>query len=303
MVAGWLKDRRNAAAFEVGDNLDTGEQYGFTVRKGNTKLLAPINKAIAEAKADGTYKKLYEKWIGPYLRVRGASASAASADGSRRPRPPLRGEPRYSRGAQYVVFVAVVVAFAVAADWGQLQNQFAAADLAKQLFPDDHHGRRCSNTVIYTLLGFVLGLVLGVVLALMRLSSVGPYRWLATALHRVLPRAAGPADLHPRRASACRWRSPAWRSPAAPTARWRSRSAWSRPPTWPRRSGPASRRCPRGSSRRPGRWACRTARAMRSIVIPQAFRIVIPPLTNELVLLFKDSSLVLFLGVTRRASS
>ena len=34
-------------------------------------------------------------------------------------------------------------------------------------------------------------------------------------------------------------------------------------------------------------------RAMVSIVIPQAFRIILPPLTNELVLLFKDSSLVL----------
>ena len=40
------------------------------------------------------------------------------------------------------------------------------------------------------------------------------------------------------------------------------------------------------------------ARAMVSIIIPQAFRIVIPPLTNELILLIKDSSLVLFLGVT-----
>jgi polar amino acid transport system permease protein len=40
------------------------------------------------------------------------------------------------------------------------------------------------------------------------------------------------------------------------------------------------------------------AKAMRSIIIPQAMRIVIPPLTNELVLLFKDSSLALYLGVT-----
>jgi polar amino acid transport system permease protein len=40
------------------------------------------------------------------------------------------------------------------------------------------------------------------------------------------------------------------------------------------------------------------ARAMISIIVPQAFRIILPPLTNELVLLFKDSSLVLFLGVT-----
>ena len=44
-------------------------------------------------------------------------------------------------------------------------------------------------------------------------------------------------------------------------------------------------------------------RAMLSIIIPQAFRIVIPPLTNELVLLFKDSSLVLFLGVTAGGAS
>ena len=37
---------------------------------------------------------------------------------------------------------------------------------------------------------------------------------------------------------------------------------------------------------------------MVSIVIPQAFRIIIPPLTNELVLLLKDSSLVYVLGTT-----
>ena len=66
VVQGWLKDTANADAFEVVDNLNTGEQYGFTVKKGNTKLLAAVNKALADAKADGTYKKLYEKWIGPY---------------------------------------------------------------------------------------------------------------------------------------------------------------------------------------------------------------------------------------------
>ncbi|MGW1723955.1 transporter substrate-binding domain-containing protein [Streptomyces sp. NPDC002306] len=76
VVQGWLKDKANADAFKVVDNLNTGEQYGFTVKKGNTKLLAAIDKAITEAKADGTYKKLYEKWIGPY------DASAASPSAS-----------------------------------------------------------------------------------------------------------------------------------------------------------------------------------------------------------------------------
>ena len=66
VVQGWLKTKANADAFKLADNINTGEQYGFTVKKGNTKLLAAINKALADAKADGTYKKLYEQWIGPY---------------------------------------------------------------------------------------------------------------------------------------------------------------------------------------------------------------------------------------------
>jgi polar amino acid transport system permease protein len=39
-------------------------------------------------------------------------------------------------------------------------------------------------------------------------------------------------------------------------------------------------------------------RAMVWIIIPQAFRIVLPPLTNELILLAKDSSLIYLLGLT-----
>ncbi|MFE3414909.1 transporter substrate-binding domain-containing protein [Streptomyces mirabilis] len=78
VVQGWLKDKANADAFKMVDNLNTGEQYGFTVKKGNTKLLAEINRAIKQAKADGTYKKLYEKWIGPYP----ASAATASPSAS-----------------------------------------------------------------------------------------------------------------------------------------------------------------------------------------------------------------------------
>ena len=38
--------------------------------------------------------------------------------------------------------------------------------------------------------------------------------------------------------------------------------------------------------------------AMRRIVLPQAFRIIIPPLTNEMVLLLKDTSLMFIIGTT-----
>ncbi|WP_128436641.1 transporter substrate-binding domain-containing protein [Streptomyces cyaneus] len=78
VVQGWLKDKANAAAFEVAEQINTGEQYGFTVKKGNTKLREAINKAIKDAKADGTYKKLYEQWIGPYDESAASASPAAS---------------------------------------------------------------------------------------------------------------------------------------------------------------------------------------------------------------------------------
>ena len=37
---------------------------------------------------------------------------------------------------------------------------------------------------------------------------------------------------------------------------------------------------------------------MASIVLPQAFRIIVPPLTNEFVLLIKDTSLLFVIGTT-----
>ncbi|MFE9595325.1 ABC transporter substrate-binding protein [Streptomyces sp. NPDC006294] len=65
VVQGWLKDKANADRFVLGQNIETGEQYGFSVKKGNDKLRAAIDKAIKDARADGTYDKLYQQWIGP----------------------------------------------------------------------------------------------------------------------------------------------------------------------------------------------------------------------------------------------
>ena len=49
--------------FTVTDEFDTGEEYGFGVRTGNTALLEEINAAITAARADGTYEKLFAKWF------------------------------------------------------------------------------------------------------------------------------------------------------------------------------------------------------------------------------------------------
>ena len=54
---------------------------------------------------------------------------------------------------------------------------------------------------------------------------------------------------------------------------------------------------PRGQMEAARSLGMPTWRAMVTIVIPQAFRIVLPPLTNEVILLTKDSSLVYVLGL------
>ncbi len=203
---------------------------------------------------------------------------------------------RLSRGAQYVVFVAAVIAFALSADWGRLKNQFAQADIAEQMFPDVIT-LALKNTVLFTVSGFAVGLVLGLVIALMRLSSVGPYRWLAgiyieifrglpallififigVAVPLAFPGTEIIGGTYGKVALALGLVAAAYMAETI-------------------RAGIQA--VPKGQMEAARSLGFSPARAMISIIIPQAFRIILPPLTNELVLLFKDSSLVLFLGVT-----
>ncbi|MFC9285331.1 amino acid ABC transporter permease [Streptomyces sp. NPDC057052] len=203
---------------------------------------------------------------------------------------------RLSRGVQYVVFVAALVAFALSADWDRLQNQFAQADIAERMFPDVIT-LALKNTVLYTLSGFLVGLALGMVIALMRLSSVGPYRWLAgvyieifrglpallififigVAVPLAFPGTEIVGGTYGKVALALGLVAAAYMAETI-------------------RAGIQA--VPKGQMEAARSLGFSPARAMVSIIIPQAFRIILPPLTNELVLLFKDSSLVLFLGVT-----
>ena len=50
-------------ALEIVQVIPTGEQYGIAFPK-NSDLIEPVNKALAEIKEDGTYEKIYKKWIG-----------------------------------------------------------------------------------------------------------------------------------------------------------------------------------------------------------------------------------------------
>ncbi len=48
---------------EVVETIPTGEQYGIAFPK-DSELVDPVNEALAEIKEDGTYEKIYKKWIG-----------------------------------------------------------------------------------------------------------------------------------------------------------------------------------------------------------------------------------------------
>ncbi|MFD5820166.1 amino acid ABC transporter permease [Streptomyces sp. NPDC059618] len=203
---------------------------------------------------------------------------------------------RISRAVQYAVFVAVVIVLAVTADWGRLQNQFFQWDLVKQMFPEVIT-LALKNTVIYTMSGFAVGLVLGIVIALMRLSSVGPYRWFAgvyievfrglpalmififvgVAVPLAFPGTEIIGGTYGKVALALGLVGAAYMAETF-------------------RAGIQA--VPKGQMEAARSLGFSHARAMVSIIVPQAFRIIVPPLTNELVTLFKDSSLVLFLGVT-----
>ncbi|MEU8821659.1 basic amino acid ABC transporter substrate-binding protein [Actinoplanes sp. NPDC048796] len=56
--------KANPGKVVVAAGFDTGEQYGFAVKKGNAELLKAVNDALAAARSDGTYDKIYKEWIG-----------------------------------------------------------------------------------------------------------------------------------------------------------------------------------------------------------------------------------------------
>jgi polar amino acid transport system permease protein len=199
---------------------------------------------------------------------------------------------RVIRGVQYGVLVLVVVVIALNTNWPRIRAAFFDLDVARRMFPEVIT-IALKNTVVYTALGFAFGLGLALVLALMRLSSVGPYRWFARGyieFFRGLPALlvfvavgsgvplAFPGTILNRYVAlmlALGIVSAAYMAEVI-------------------RAGIQA--VPRGQVEAARSLGMSPVKTMIWIVIPQAFRIVLPPLTNDLVLLTKDSSLALFLG-------
>jgi len=64
VVNDWLKKPEVAEKFELGEVIESGNQYGFAVKKGNAELLKVINEQLDAAIKDGTWAKVYKQWIG-----------------------------------------------------------------------------------------------------------------------------------------------------------------------------------------------------------------------------------------------
>ncbi|MGH3344345.1 MAG: amino acid ABC transporter permease [Carbonactinosporaceae bacterium] len=200
-----------------------------------------------------------------------------------------------SRGLQYAAAGLALVLVAVFADWGRVAQAFLDVEVAAQLFPAIFT-TALKNTLVYTACGFSFGLALGLLLALMRLSPVGPYRWFANGfieLFRGLPALVVFIAFGYGLPIALQVQVPGGVLGTVTVALGLVGGAYMAETI---RAGILA--VPRGQMEAARSLGMSHTWAMVSIVIPQAFRIVLPPLTNELILLTKDSSLVYLLGLT-----
>ena len=200
---------------------------------------------------------------------------------------------RLLRGALYASALVAVVLLASLADRDLLRRNFLDAEIAASMFPDVLLVA-ARNTVVYTALAFTFGLVLGLLLALMRLSSIAPYRWFATLYIEVFRGLPALLTIF----------LVGFGIPIAFQTRWPVllqitlglgivAAAYMAETI---RAGIEA--VPRGQMEAARSLGMSRGRAMTSIIIPQGFRIIVPPLTNELVLLIKDTSLLFVLGTT-----
>lgn len=221
------------------------------------------------------------------------TAGTATAPPRRRTSPRKRAQ--RARWTQYAILVIALIALGAVADFGQIQKVFFRGDLIRDTLTQGL-GQALLNTLIYTAGAFVIGLLAGTVLALMRLSTVGPYRWLALVyieFFRGLPAlivliAFGllPLAFQGLEIPFGTY-GVVWLALGIVAAAYMAETI---------RAGIQA--VPKGQVEAARSLGMPAGAATRKVVLPQAFRIITPPLTNELVLLVKDSSLVYIIGLS-----
>lgn len=179
---------------------------------------------------------------------------------------------------------------------GTFVDEFLNLDVIRGMFPE-LLTEGAKNTIIFTFFSFLGGLLLGLVIALMRISTTRWLRWPAAVFTDVLrglpalltifiigfgiPIATGWQFPFPRYFPGCLALSLVGGAYISETIR------------------AGIEAVPRGQMEAARSLGMTRGIAMRKVILPQAFRLIVPPLTNELVLLFKDTSLLAVLGTVR----
>ena len=204
---------------------------------------------------------------------------------------------RSLRLGAYALGLTVLGAVIILADWAVVADKYFDLERAREQFPEIIT-IAAKNTLIYTVLSFIGGVVLGLSMALLRLSSIRPYRWFAATyieIFRGLPALLtiifvgfiGPIALKFQYPEILGVPSGGIVALSLVAGAYLAETI---------RAGIEA--VPRGQVEAARSLGMTHIQTLRWVVIPQAFRVVIPPLTNELVLLLKDTVLLSVLGTT-----
>ncbi|AFU71247.1 MULTISPECIES: amino acid ABC transporter substrate-binding protein/permease [Bifidobacterium] len=223
---------------------EPGASYGAAVRKGeNKEFVAAFNEGLAKMKADGSYKKLVDSYVG-------GSHSSKSASASR---------PGFF-------------------------------ELVRQAFPSLMLGLR--NTLAITAISFVIALAIGIILGLWRISPNRILSWIAriyVAVFRGTPVLVWAFFFYLGVPQLIGHRISIWLAGAL---------------TLSLNSGAYLVEIVRGAidsvdvGQMEGARSLGLTRrmALRRVILPQAVRIASPSIINQLVIMLKDSSLLLAIG-------
>ncbi|HEX8465450.1 MAG TPA: ABC transporter permease subunit, partial [Abditibacterium sp.] len=254
--------RKGYPELEVVGGIFESENYAVVARRGEPELLGAVNDALAKIMADGRYARIYEKHIREPLPV------------------------NYLSGLDKVRGQGTPVSEAAGGSAFSIRGDLLRSALPLLL-------RGALLTLWISFLGLAIGIPLGLLVALCRLSPLAPLRVLATifvevvrgtplllqifAIYFVLPSLGVSLPQLVAAIVALSLNGAAYIAEIF-------------------RAGISS--IDAGQTEAARALGLSSRQAMRWVVLPQTFRRVLPPLTNEAVALLKDSSLISIIGLS-----